>query len=87
MVDCRSLHIVRRRLDGLAVAVIAAQRRDRTVEVVLVQDGVFAQLPAETVVCVNDEDVTARGVDTSYRRVGYEHIAAMICGAERVTVW
>ncbi len=87
MVEGCSLHIVRRRVDGLALSVIAAQSRERAVEVVLVQDGVFAELPASTPVCVNDEDATARGIDTPHRRVGYEDIAAMVCGAACVTVW
>jgi hypothetical protein len=83
----RALHIVRRRADGLALSVIAAQSRERPVEVVLVQDGVFAELPALPAVCVNDEDVAARGIETPYRRVGYDDIANMVCGAASVTVW
>jgi sulfur transfer complex TusBCD TusB component (DsrH family) len=57
------------------------------VEVVLVQDGVFADMPASLSVCVNDEDAAARGIDTPYRRVGYVDIARMVCDAASVTVW
>jgi hypothetical protein len=71
----------------LALAVIAAQGRDRAVDVLLVQDGVLAELPATFAVCVNDEDVAARGIDTTHRRVGYEEIAKMVCDATSVTVW
>lgn len=69
------------------MSVIAAQSRDRAVEVLLVQDGVFAELPGTLAVCVNDEDVVARGMDTAYRRVGYDEIARMVCDASSVTVW
>jgi sulfur transfer complex TusBCD TusB component (DsrH family) len=83
----RVLHIVRRREDTLAMSVIAAQSRDRSVEVVLVQDGVFVELPATLAVSVNGDDVAARGIDTPYRRVGYDDIAKMVCDAVCVTVW
>jgi len=69
------------------MSVIAAQSGARPVEVVLVQDGVFADIPASLAVCVNDEDVAARGIDTPYRRVGYTEIAKMVCDAACVTVW
>jgi sulfur transfer complex TusBCD TusB component (DsrH family) len=69
------------------MSVIAAHSGDRTVEVVLVQDGVFAEIPAALAVCVNDEDVVARGIHTPYRRVGYDEIAKMVCDAACVTVW
>lgn len=83
----RSLHIVRRRGDELAMSVIAAQSRERPVEVVLVQDGVFADVPASLSVYVNDEDAAARGIDPPHRRVGYTDIARMVCDAASVTVW
>lgn len=69
------------------MSVIAAQSGARPVEVVLVQDGVFADIPPPLAVCVNDEDVVARGIDTRYRRVGYDEIAKMVCDAACVTVW
>jgi hypothetical protein len=87
MVKGTALHIVRRRADGLALAVMAAQSRERGVEVVLVQDGVFADMPPSFSVCVSDEDAAARGIDTQHRRVGYDDIARMVCDAASVTVW
>lgn len=81
------LHIVRRREDPLAMAVIAAQSQDRSVEVVLVQDGVFVELPGALAVSVSNDDVTARGIETPYRRVGYDDIAKMVCDASSVMVW
>ena len=87
MVAGRSLHIVRRRADGLAMSVIAAQSGARPVAVVLVQDGVFAEIPASPAVCVNDDDVVARGIETRYRRVKIDEIAKMVCDAASVTVW
>jgi sulfur transfer complex TusBCD TusB component (DsrH family) len=69
------------------MSVIAAQSGARPVEVVLVQDGVFADIPAALTVCVNDDDVAARGIDTPHRRVSYDEIAKMVCDAACVTVW
>lgn len=69
------------------MSVIAAQSAARPVQVVFVQDGVFADIPASLAVCVNDEDVVARGIDTPHRRVGYAEIAKMVCDAASVTVW
>jgi hypothetical protein len=87
MVAGRALHIVRRRADGLAMSVIDAQSGARPVEVVLVQDGVFTDIPASPAVCVNGEDVVARGIDTPHRRVSYDELAKMVCEAACVTVW
>ncbi|MFZ5875288.1 MAG: hypothetical protein ACOYXU_02650 [Nitrospirota bacterium] len=87
MTGGRALHIVRRRADEMAWAVIAAQGRESGVDVLLVQDGVFAEPPAGTTVWVNDEDVAARGIETPHRRVGYDEIAGMVVNAATVTVW
>ncbi len=81
------MHIVRRREDRLAMSVIAAQSRNGSVDVVLVQDGVFSEFPSPLAVSVSHDDVTARGIDTPYRRVGYDDIAKMVCDAASVTVW
>jgi sulfur transfer complex TusBCD TusB component (DsrH family) len=82
-----ALHIVRKRADPLAVAMITEQSRRGPVGVILVQDGVYSELPAPCEVCVNDEDVTARGVTTAYRRVGYDDIARLVLDASTVMVW
>ncbi|MFZ5861278.1 MAG: hypothetical protein ACOYXR_00310 [Nitrospirota bacterium] len=87
MTGGRALHIVRRRADDVAWAVIAAQGRESPVDVVLVQDGVFAEPPAGTTVWVNDEDAQARGITTPHRQVGYDEIAGMVVNAATVTVW
>lgn len=81
------LHIVRRRADALATAMIEEQSRRGRVGVVLVQDGIFADMPASAEVCVNDEDVSARGVETVHRRVGYDEIARFVVDASTVMVW
>jgi sulfur transfer complex TusBCD TusB component (DsrH family) len=83
----RALHIVRRRADETAWAVIAAQNRESGVDVVLVQDGVFAEPPDGTTVWVNDDDVAARGIETPHRRVGYDELAGMVVNAATVRVW
>lgn len=87
MVGGRALHVVRRRADDMAWAVIAEQNRESPVDVLLVQDGVFAEPPAGVSVCANDEDVAARGLDTPHRRVGYDEIAGMVVNAATVRVW
>ncbi len=81
------LHIVRRRADALATAMIEEQSRRGRVGVVLVQDGIFADMPASAEVYVNDEDVRARGVETVHHRVGYDEIARFVVDASTVMVW
>lgn len=81
------LHIVRKRADPMAMAVIAQQTRNERVGVVLVQDGVWADVPETVDVCVNQEDARARGVETRHRRVGYDEIAELVVAAARVMVW
>ena len=89
MVAGGALHIIRKRGDAFAAAVIAEQRRKGPVGVVLVQDGILADVsPSVDVdVYVNGEDAVARGVDTPYRRVGYEEIARFVADASSVMVW
>jgi sulfur transfer complex TusBCD TusB component (DsrH family) len=82
-----ALHIVRRRADALATAMIEEQSLRGRVGVVLVQDGIFADMPASAEVYVNDEDVKARGVETVHRRVGYDEIARFVVDASTVMVW
>jgi sulfur transfer complex TusBCD TusB component (DsrH family) len=71
----------------MAWAVIGAQGRESGVDVLLVQDGVYAEPPAGATVWVNDEDVAARGIETTHPRVGYDEIAGMVVKAATVTVW
>jgi sulfur transfer complex TusBCD TusB component (DsrH family) len=66
---------------------IEEQGRRGHVGVVLVQDGIFAAMPASAEVYVNDEDARARGVETVYRRVGYDEIARFVVDASTVMVW
>ena len=81
------MHIIRKRSDALAAAVIAEQSRKGPVGVVLVQDGVFADLSSSVEMYVNGEDAAARGVDTPHRRVGYEEFARLVAEASTVMVW
>lgn len=81
------LHLVRKRIDPTAAAVIARQSRLGPVGVVLMQDGVFAEIPGAVEVYVNHEDAAARGIETAHRKVGYEEIAAFVVSASRVMVW
>jgi len=87
MVAGGALHIIRKRGDAFAAAVIAEQRRKGPVGVVLVQDGILADVLPSVDVYVNGEDAVARGVETPYRRVGYEEIARFVADASSVMVW
>jgi hypothetical protein len=87
MVAGGALHIIRKRGDAFAAAVIAEQRRKGPVGVVLVQDGILTDVSPSVDVYVNGEDAAARGVDTPYRRVGYEEIARFVADASSVMVW
>jgi sulfur transfer complex TusBCD TusB component (DsrH family) len=87
MVAGGALHIIRKRGDAFAAAVIAEQRRKGPVGVVLVQDGILADVSPSVDVYVNGEDAVARGVETPYRRVGYEEIARFVADASSVMVW
>jgi len=81
------LHIVRRRADALAAAMIADQGRRGPVGVVLVEDGVLANIPPGPSVWANADDVTARGITTPHRLIGYDEMAELVVAASRVTVW
>jgi len=87
MVAGAPLHIVRKRVDPLAVAVIAEQRRQGPVGVVLVQDATLAEVPSGVQVWVSDEDVTARSLRTLHQRIGYEEIARLVVEASTVMIW
>lgn len=87
MVTGGSLHIVRKRLDPLAVAVMTEQSRLGPVKAVLVQDGALADVPPGIQVWVSDEDVTARCLTTPHERIGYDEIARLVIEASTVMVW
>ncbi len=87
MVSGGALHIVRKRGDALAAAVMTEQSRKGPVGVVLVQDGILADVPPSVEVYVNREDAAARGVDTPHCRVDYDEIARFVVDASTVTVW
>lgn len=87
MVVGTPLHIVRRRLDALAVAVMTEQSRQGPVGAVLVEDGALTEVPSGVQVWVSDEDVTARNLTTPYQRIGYEEIARLVIEASTVMVW
>ena len=87
MVGGTPLHIVRKPLDPLAMAVLTEQSRLGPVGAVLVQDGALTDVPAGVQIWVSDEDVTARNFTTAHQRVGYDEIARLVIEASTVMVW
>lgn len=83
----KSLHVIRKTNDPLAMEAIRSERGRREVGVLLLQDGVLAkgEFPDATYVC--EEDLAARGIKSRYRVVDYEAIARLMAEYDRVTTW
>ena len=83
----KTLHIVRKTNDPLAMEAIQNEERQGGTAVLLLQDGVLAKgtFPDETYVC--REDLAARGIRAPYRPVDYEAIAQLIAQHDRVVTW
>ena len=83
----KSLHIVRKADDRLAMEAIQNEERQRPVALLLLQDGVLAKgrFPDETYAC--QEDLTARGIESRYKPIDYDAIAQLIAEYDRVVTW
>jgi sulfur relay protein TusB/DsrH len=81
----KTLHIVRKGADRLAMEAIRHEQREGAV--LLIQDGVLAKgaFPNETYSC--QEDLIARGIASRHRAVDYDAIARLIAEHDRVIVW
>lgn len=83
----KTLHVIRKTNDPLAMEAIRSERDRREIGVLLLQDGVLAKgdFPDATYVC--EEDLAARGTKSPYRVVNYEAIAHLMAEYDRVTTW
>ncbi len=83
----KTLHILRKAEDRLAMEAIRNERQQRAVAVLLLQDGVLAKgdFPDETYAC--REDLDARGIQSPYRAADYDAIARLIAEHDRVITW
>jgi len=83
----KTLHVIRKTTDPLAMEAIRSERGRREIGVLLLQDGVLARgaFPDATYVC--EEDLAARGIKSPYRVVDYEAIARLMAEYDRVTTW
>lgn len=83
----KSLHIIRRADDRLAMEAIRSEARQSAVTVLLLQDGVLSKedFPKETY--AGEEDLAARGIESRHPAVDYSAIARLIAGHDRVVTW
>jgi sulfur relay protein TusB/DsrH len=83
----KSLHIVRKANDPLAMEAIQNEQQQSSVAILLLQDGVLSKgpFPDDTYIC--REDLTARGIKSRYRPVNYDAIAQLIADHDRIVTW
>ncbi|MFQ5456176.1 MAG: DsrH/TusB family sulfur metabolism protein [Nitrospirota bacterium] len=82
-----TLHIIREPDEKTVLEIIEGEARNKKISILLVQDGVFADLDIPVNIYVNSEDIEARGIDTGYKEVDYEGIRKLIINHKRVIVW
>lgn len=83
----KTLHILRKTNDPLAIHIINEEQKRRPVVLLLIQDGVLSKgnFPDETY--VSQEDLSARGGKSAYTQVNYPEIARLIIECDRVVTW
>jgi sulfur transfer complex TusBCD TusB component (DsrH family) len=82
------LHIIKNPDDPHAVEVIASQRKDKEISVLLLQDAVRLEpsLP-DGCLFVLEEDAAERGITPKSKTIGYDEMLEMILNADSVVVW
>ncbi len=83
----KTLHILRKISDPLAMALIAEEQKRAKIVLLLIQDAVLANgdFPDETY--VSEEDLSARGGETPYCLINAHGMAALIMDCDRVITW
>jgi sulfur transfer complex TusBCD TusB component (DsrH family) len=83
----KTLHILRRISDPLAMELIDAERVQGSVALLLIQDAVLARgdFPPETYVL--EEDLSARGEESPYCLINAHGMARLIMDCDRVITW
>jgi hypothetical protein len=83
----RTLHIIRRPNDPLALEAIEQERSAHEVVVLLIQDGVLTTVRPSAETYVGTADAEARGVHPPFKQASYPEICRLIIEAQRVVVW
>lgn len=83
----KTLHILKKTNDPLAIHIINEEQKMRPVVLLLIQDGVLMKgdFPDETY--VSQEDLSARGGKSPYTQINYPGIARLITECDRVITW
>ncbi len=81
------LHIIRDPREKLALEVARYQAGSKEVGLLLIQDGVLADLKLDLPVYALADDVEARGIQGRYPSVDYSEMVGLITGHDQVIVW
>lgn len=86
----KTLHLLRKRNDSLALEAIGAELAAggrENVTVLLIQDAVLEVPDLPVPIFVNGEDLKARGVERPGETVGYGRISRLVLEHDRAVVW
>ncbi len=83
----KTLHILRKISDPLAMAVIAEEQKNAEVVLLLIQDAVLAKGDFPDACYVSEEDLSARGAESPYCLINAHGMAALIMDCQRVITW
>lgn len=81
------LHIIRDPREKLALEVARYQAGFKRVSLLLIQDGVLADIKSDFSVYALGEDMEARGIQGRYPSVDYSEMVGLITGHDQVIVW
>ena len=83
----KTLHILRKISDPLAMEVITEERKNAEVVLLLIQDAVLAKGNFPEATYVSEEDLSARGSETPYCLINAHGMACLIMDCDRVITW
>ncbi len=83
----KTLHILRKISDPLAIETITAERKNAEVVLLLIQDAVLAKGNFPDATYVSEEDLSARGGETPYCTINAHGMASLIMDCDRVITW
>ncbi|MBI5166845.1 MAG: hypothetical protein HY998_03755 [candidate division NC10 bacterium] len=81
------LHIIRDPREQLALEVARYQADSREVSLLLIQDGVLADLMLDLPVYALTDDMEARGIQGRYLLVSYPEVVRLIFEHDKVIIW
>lgn len=83
----KTLHILRKISDPLAMEVIHEAQQNAEVVLLLIQDAVLAKGDFPEMTYVSEQDLSARGGDSPYCLINAHGIASLIMDCDRVITW